>query len=413
MNLGVALREAASTLRQHRARALLTLFGIVWGTASVIFLGGWGDGLRVMMERGFFKAGRNMGEVWAGRPREDFSAAADRRYLWYNQEDLEALRRRSHRAELVGGEAWAFAGATHHGRALQVDLRGLDPEAVAIRGTPIAAGRAITQSDVDHRRRVVVLGDDVRRMLLRPGEGVGSRIRLDGKPFVVVGLLAHVGTQLSQDRMLIDKQVWAPISTIQTLFPPWWAQEPVVHKIIYRMRDRTLFDSSRQEVRAILADRLGVHRDDDEAIGIWSSVESLSRIPLGQTRGFLVLLAMTTLAIGGIGVLSMMLDSVHERRQEIGVRLALGARPRDVVAQIFVETLAITATGGLLGAAFGVAGCALLGRIDAPDLVPIPILSGRLVVLSLAVMAAVGVAAGIVPAWRATRIDPAVTLRME
>jgi putative ABC transport system permease protein len=183
MNLGVALREALSTLRQHRGRALLTLFGIVWGTASVIFLGGWGEGLQVMMERGFFKAGRNMGEVWAGRPREDFSAAADRRYLWFNQDDLEALRRRAGRVELVGGEAWDFVGATHGGRSQNVDLRGLDPEAVAIRGVPVAAGRSITPADVAHRRRVVVLGDDVRKSLLRPGEGVGTWIRLDGKPF--------------------------------------------------------------------------------------------------------------------------------------------------------------------------------------------------------------------------------------
>jgi putative ABC transport system permease protein len=413
MNLRVALREAISTLRQHRGRALLTLFGIVWGTASVIFLGGWGEGLQRMMERGFFKAGRNMGEVWAGRPREDFSAAADRRYLWFTQDDLAALRRRAGRVELVGGEAWSFAGATHGGRNQNVDLRGLDPEAVAIRGTPVAAGRTINAGDVAHRRRVAVLGDDVRHTLLRPGEGVGAWIRLDGKPFQVIGLLAHVGTQLSQDRMVIDKQIWAPISTVQALFPPWWAQEPVVSKILYRVRDRTKFEDSKREVRAILADRLGVDRGDDEAIGIWSSIESLSKLPLDQLSGFLVLLAVATLGVGGIGVLSMMLDSVHERRSEIGVRLALGARPRDVVAQLFVETFAITALGGLLGVALGVAGCALLARVDAPDLVPIPVLSGPLVVLAIGVMTAVGVVAGVAPAWRATRIDPAVTLRME
>jgi putative ABC transport system permease protein len=229
----------------------------------------------------------------------------------------------------------------------------------------------------------------------------------------VVGLLAHVGTQLSQDRMIIDKQIWTPISTMQALFPAWWTQEPVVHKIVYRVRDRTQFADSKREVRAILADRLGVDRDDDEAIGIWSSIEALARLPLDQLRGFLVLLAVATLGVGGIGVLSMMLDSVHERRSEIGVRLALGARPRDVVAQLFVETFAITALGGLTGVALGVVGCALLARVDAPDLLPMPILSGPLVAVAIGVMVAVGVIAGVAPAWRATRIDPAVTLRME
>ena len=413
MQLLLAVQDAFYTLRQHRGRAFLTLFGIVWGTAAVIFLGGWGDGVRVMMERGFFKTGRNMGATWAGRIGEEFTPAVDRRYLWFNQQDLEALRRRVHRSDLVGGELWEIAAATHGGRARITDLRGMDPEALEIRGVPLAAGRRITRGDVDHRRRVVLLGDEVRRLLLRPGEGVGTWIRVEGKPFQVVGLLAPVGMQLSQDRMLIDKQIWAPLSTVQVLFPRFWTDELVVSNIIYRLRDRRDIAVAKAEVRAILADRIGVSRDDDEAVMGWSSLEMLNRFPLDQNKGFLLMLAIATLGVGGIGVLSMMLDAVHERRQEIGVRLAVGARPRDVVAQLFVETLAVTAVGGLAGVALGVFGCLALGRIDAPDLVPIPILSGRLVAAALGVMIAVGVVAGVVPAWRAARIDPAITLRME
>ena len=258
-----------------------------------------------------------------------------------------------------------------------------------------------------------MLGDEVRRLLLRPGEGVGTWIRIEGKPFQVVGLLAPVGMQLSQDRMLIDKQVWAPLSTVQVLFPRFWTEELVVSNIIYRMRDRRDVADAKAEVRAILADRIGVSRDDDEAVMGWSSLEMLNRFPLDQNKGFLLMLAIATLGVGGIGVLSMMLDAVHERRQEIGVRLAVGARPRDVVAQLFVETLAVTALGGIAGVALGVFGCLAIGSIDAPDLVPVPILSGQLVGAALGVMIAVGVVAGVAPAWRASRIDPAITLRME
>lgn len=413
MHWSAAFGNAFDTLRQRRGRAFLTLFGIVWGTAAVIFLGGWGQGVREMMERGFFKTGRNMGAAWAGRIGEDFTPAVDRRYLWFDQEDLEALRRRSRRAEIVGGELWEIAAATHGGRARITDLRGMDPEALEIRGVPLAAGRRITRGDLDHRRRVVLLGDEVRRLLLRPGEGVGTWIRIEGKPFQVIGLLAPVGMQLSQDRMLIDKQIWAPLSTVQVLFPRFWTDDLVVSNVIYRMRDRRDVAGAKAEVRAILADRIGVARSDEEAVMGWSSLEMLNRFPLDQNAGFLLLLSIATLGVGGIGVLSMMLDSVHERRAEIGVRLAVGARPRDVIAQIFVETLAVTATGGLAGVALGVAGCVALSRLDAPDLVPIPILSWRLVVAALAVMTAIGVLAGVVPARRAARIDPAITLRME
>jgi hypothetical protein len=278
---------------------------------------------------------------------------------------------------------------------------------------PLAAGRPIRQTDLDHRRRVVVLGDLVRRTLLGSEGGVGDWIRLDGRPFQVVGLLAPVGVQLSQDRMRIDEQVWAPLGTVHLHWPAWWTAEPIVTNVLFRMRDRRLVEDAKREVRAILAERVGASPGDDEAVQIYSSVEILNRFPLDQTRGFLLVLAVATLGVGGIGVLSMMLDAVHERRAEIGVRLAVGARRRDVLRQFFLETLAVTAVGGLAGAVLGSAGAWLLGRLDAPDLVPIPVLRPGLVWLAIGTMTAVGIAAGVVPAWRASRIEPSATLRME
>ncbi len=408
-----ALYEAAATLRAHKSRALLTLFGIAWGTASVILLTGWGDGVRTMMERGFFKTGRNLGEVWAGRVSKEFTPAVDRRWLWFTSADLAALRSRVKLSEVVGGEYLQWAAATYRGRSRNADLRGIDPETFAIRGIDVAAGRPITQTDLDHRRRVVVLGDQIRRTLLGPHGGVGSWIRLDGQPFEVVGLLAPVGVQLSQDRMLIDEQTWAPLTTVQTLWPPPWTEDPVVSKMLFRIRDRRQVDVAKQEVRAILAERLRVSPDDDDAVGIFSPIDMLNRFPLDQTRGFLFLLAATTLGVGGIGVVSMMLDSVHERRQEIGIRLAVGASRRDILGLFFFETLAVTAAGGLVGAGLGVASTWALSRIEAPDLVPIPVLQLPVVFVAIGVMGAVGVLAGLWPAWRASRIDPAITLRME
>jgi len=407
------MRQALRLLWAHKIRALLTMFGLVWGTAAVIFLVGWGHGVTTMLETGFFRAGKNMGEVWAGRVSEEFTPAVDRRWLWFNTNNLETLRRRAKLPELVGGEAWELLPATYRQRALTVDVRGLDPEAFAIRGVALAQGRGITRSDVEHRRRVAVLGHRVRNKLLGAEGKVGSWIRLAGKPFKVIGILERVGTQLSRDRMEIDDHVWLPISTVQSNWPSWWTDEAVVNKIVYRMRDRHLMEETEVEVRAILADQLGVASDDDEAVAIWSSLNMLNELPLDQMTGLLFVLAATTLAIGGIGVLNMMLDAVHERRPEIGMRLAVGARRRDIIGQFFVETFTITGLGGMTGALLGVAGCALLGRVDAPDLIPIPELSHEIVLIALGVMIGVGLSAGLIPAWRAARVDPAETLRME
>jgi putative ABC transport system permease protein len=407
------LREALRLLRAHKLRSSLTLFGLVWGTAAVIFLVGWGRGVRDKLELGFFKAGRNMGEVWAGRVREDFTPAVDRRFLWFTQQDVEVLRRRARLPELVGAEAWELLPAAHGQRGLNVDLRGIEPEVMEIRGVPVAAGRGIGRADVQHRRRVALLGDLVRRRLLGPEGRIGSWVRIDGIPFEVIGFLERVGTQLSFDRLSIDEQVWVPISAVFASWPRAWSDEPVVTKIVYRMRDRRLLAETEREVRAILASRLRVAPDDTEAVEIWSSVKMLSRLPIEQMRGLLFLLAAATLGIGGIGVMNMMLDSVHERRREIGLRLAVGARRRDVVAQFLAETLCVSLLGGLAGAALGVGSCLALGALELPELAPVPVLRADTVVVALAIMVGVGVVAGVVPAWRAARIEPASTLRME
>jgi len=410
--IGEAVVQALRLLWAHRMRSLLTMFGLVWGTASVIFLTGYGEGSRRMLEDGFFRAGRNMGEVWAGKVGEDFSPAVDRRFLWFRMQDVAALRQRARVPDLVGAEAWEMLPATFGQRALTVDVRGMDPEAVAIRGVGVAAGRELTASDVERRRRVALLGQKARRRLLGPEGRLGDRIRIAGKPFEVIGFLEPVGTQLSRDRMEIDDQVWVPITTVQLNWPSWWTDDAIVTKIIYRIPDPRLLDASKLEVRAILADQLGVDPDDTQAVGIWSALDRLNQLPMQQTRGMLFILAATTLLVGGIGVLSMMLDAVHERRPEIGVRLAVGARRRDILAQFFAETVTICGLGGIAGAVLGVGACLLLEHIPMPDLVPVPVLRPGIVVTALAVLGVVGVASGVVPAWRAARVDPALTLRM-
>ena len=408
-----AAGEAVRLLRAHRTRSALTIFGIVWGTASVIFLGGWGQGVAGMVERGLFKTGRNLGEIFAGQIGENFTPAADRRLLWFTLDDLDVLRRRARTPALIAGEFWKVLPVSYRRRAITVDVRGIEPEVATLRGVEVAAGRQISRSDVAERRRVAVLGERVRRRLLGAEGGIGSRIRLDGMSFTVVGLLDKVGTQLHRDRMEIDDQVWLPLTTLQYHWPPDWTDEVVISRILYRVASREQIHEAEVEARAILADRLGTSPTDEEAIRALSSAEALNRLPLAEIKGFMLLLAVALLAIGGVNLLNMMLESVHERRQEIGVRLAVGARRRDVIAQFFLETFLLTIVGGAAGIALGICGCFLLGRFDLPDVIPVPELGVGLVSIAFVVVVGVGVAAGVIPAWRAARIDPAFTLRME
>jgi putative ABC transport system permease protein len=416
-----SLREALRLLIAQPLRSLLTLFGLVWGTAAVIFLLSWGDGLRSMLDVAFQRAGKNLVQTWAGRISEDFSPAVDRRYLWYTTADVDALRRAAREVDLVGGEPRTFAAATYRGRALSAQVRGVETAGQAIRAVAAAGGRLISRQDVEHRRRVAVIGSRARERLLGAEGRVGSWIRLDGTPFQVVGILERVGTQLSRDGPEIDDQIWVPLSVHFATWPNPWVDDDMVQTILARARDRERIDQAEPEIRRVLARRLGVSSDDKEAVPIFSPVKMLQRIPVSQQNGLNLLIALTTLLVGGIGILAMMLDSVQERRAEIGVRLALGARRRDVVWQFLWEGVAIVVVGGGFGVGLGVGGALFLGsdvfRSRIPpalrDLVPIPELSWAVIVLALAAMTLVALLAGVVPAWRAARIDPAETLRVE
>ena len=413
MLVAESIVQAFRMLRAQKLRAVLTLFGFIWGTASVIFLVGWGDGVTVMLEEGFAKTGRNMGVMGPGFITADFTPVADRRYLWLESADVEVMRRRAKLAEVVGGESQQFRTIAYGQNSYAIDIRGMEPETVDIRGVKVATGRTLTRTDLLHERRVLLLGDGMRRKLLGANARLDAVVRLDGVPFRVVGFLEPVGVQLNRDGNLIDDQAWIPISTYQKYWPAWWTDQPVVGSVLYRMRDRRLYAETRDELRAILADRLDVSPDDSGAVWGYSPVEMLNNLQLDRTRGMMFVIALTTLMVGGIGVLTMMLDSVYDRRQEIGVRRAIGATRREVLLQFFVESLAVSLLGGAVGLALGIGGCLALGSIDLPDLVPVPILSARVIVLTTVVMGSIGIGAGIVPAWRATLVDPAESLRSE
>jgi putative ABC transport system permease protein len=408
-----SFRQAWRLLLAHKLRSALTLFGVVWGTASVIFLVGWGEGVSKMLDDGFSRAGKDMAFVFVGRVSEDFTPAIDRRALWYTLDDVEALRRRARLPEYVAGEARRYGSAAFRQRALNVDIRGVEPDGIAIRGAPIAEGRPIRKSDVDLRRRVVMLGHDARRNLLGAEGSVGSWIRIGGTPYRVVGVLGRVGTQLSRDGDEIDDQIWIPLTTHLVQFPNPAVNEPVVSFILFKLRDRALITETKHEVRAILAERLRVSPTDEEAIPIWSPVEMMNRMPANRQRTLMAMVAGATLVVSGIGIMSMMLDSVRQRRPEIGIRLAVGATRRAILVEFFLETFAVVAMGGLVGVAVGSALTLAMSRIEAGDLVPVPVYSWSAVVISLTVMTTVGVLAGLIPAWRASRIDPAETLRAE
>jgi putative ABC transport system permease protein len=404
------IRQALDTMRLHRRWAALTMFGTVWGTASVVLLVGWGVGAHRMTDTGIQKVGKNLVYIIPGRVGEDLSPADERRVLHFEMHDVDAVRASARRVELASAEVLAFVLARYGANNRLVDVRGVEPVMQDLRGVTLAAGRFISADDVRFQRRVAVIGQTARQRLVGARPVLGQRLDLNGRSFEIVGLLDRVGTQLSRNRTETDEQIWIPVTTAQTLDD----RGNYVDVIIARPSDRRFNEDLKHEVRAVLARRLHVAPSDEEAVFIVSMIDILSTFDSVFTflNVFLIVLATTTLFIGGIGVMNMMLVSVNERRREIGLRLAVGALRRHVVGQFLVETLVITLVGGFVGLSLGLLGCAVLGGLPK-DVIPVPVILPQVIVLALVVTTVVGVVSGIAPAWRAASVDPSETLRVE
>jgi putative ABC transport system permease protein len=414
VDLFEALRSAFRTLRNQRLRTVLTLFGLVWGTASVIFLMSWGAGTRQMVESGYTKVGKNLVQIWAGRIGEDFTPAVDRRHLWFTRQQVETLRQRAGLADRVAGEVSGMYISSFGQKSLNTNVRGIEPVTLEMRGVSLAAGRAINERDVEARRRVALIGAKMRRDLLGPSGRIGSRIRIHGRSYEVVGFLDEVGTQFWQDGGFpIDEQIWIPITTLLSITPDYGTGDEILSSILLRLRDRTHFDALRIEIREVLAPVLGVSPTDKEAVLIGSPIEALRKLPLNGMKFVMFILGVTTLGIGGIGILSMMLDAVQERRQEIGVRLAVGARRRDILLQFFLETFVIAVVGGVTGVGLGIGCCRLMQAAAVPGRIPAPILTAEVVAAAVISMVTVAIVSGTVPAWRASQVEPSLTLRAD
>ncbi len=401
------IRQSFATMRTHRRWAALTMFGVVWGTASVVLLVGWGVGMHHMIDNGIQKVGKNQLFVLPGRIGESLGAAEERRVLHFDLEDVEALRARVHRADIVSAEVFEWAYARAGNRSRNIDLHGIEPNLRHLREVTVATGRFLTAEDLRMHRRVVVLGHVARERLFGARPALGQSLLLHGQTFAVVGILNRVGTQLSRNRSEVDEQLWIPITTAMTL-----AGRESVDLIELRIKERRFNEDAKRETRAILAERLHVSPHDEEAVFLISAIDMLATFDsvFAFLQVFLIVLAAGTLLIGGIGVMNMMLVSVAERRREIGVRLAVGAQRSHVVGQFVTETLVITLFGGVIGLSLGLLGCLLLGQLPK-EMIPLPVIVPEVVALAIVITAAVGLVSGGGPAWLAARVDPAESLR--
>ncbi|MDG4761807.1 ABC transporter permease [Micromonospora sp. WMMD710] len=394
MRVAEAWRVALDALRANRLRSALTMLGVIIGVASVVLLVAIGTGTKQKVEQQVEGLGSNLLLVVPGKIEVGTAPVVSPLTL----KDVDAVTRVVGDPERVAVTVASGATARAGARSDFTTVQGVLETTPTVFTRSLARGRYLTGTDVDTSRRVAVLGDSVARALFPDRDPLGQQVTLAGVRFRVIGVFAPLGQSLGVDR---DDEVHVPVTAAQRL---WGTQR--VDGIAVKAPDRERIDELGERIVAELNRR---HPDTEFSAVTQQQILGVLGDILGVLTGVLAAIAGISLLVGGVGVSNIMLVSVRERTREIGLRKAVGARPRDIGVQFLLEAVLLTTIGGLTGMALGV-GTALL--VDALSPIPAAITWWSLA-LAFGVSAAVGIVFGVVPAQRAGRLDPVVALRAE
>ncbi|MDX1740510.1 MAG: ABC transporter permease [Rhodothermales bacterium] len=411
----ILLFEFWNDLRVQKTRAFLTMFAITWGTISVVLLLAFGEGLGIKMRDGFVNAGDRIFVVYGGETSQPFDGLPKGRQIRLRAEDVDLLKRSIPGIDMasVSYGRWGASIETGDVRTTSY-MEGVDPAFEEMRRMfPAMGGRFLNSRDVEFKRRVVFLGDEIAEQLFGDAEAVGGTVEIDGLPFKVSGVMqSKLQTAMNNgpdaDRVIIPSSVFEAI----------YGNRYVNH-LILRPRDITEAPTVKRQIYEVLGSRYKFSPDDERAILVWDFIEDAKigeRVFLG-IQIFLGAVGGLTLLLAGVGVANIMYVTVKERTREFGVKLAVGARKVHVKTQVVFEALLISLTGGAIGLALSWAVVAAVSSIPdkegAAEFLANPRLSLGTAIVTILVLTGIGLAAGYFPARKAASVDPVESLRYE
>jgi putative ABC transport system permease protein len=402
-------------LSKEKTRMFLTIMALAWGAANTVLLLSVGEGLSRQFRKGFKGVGENIMVVSARQTTKAYAGFQPGRGMYLTEDDISLLKEQVPEIKEVSTEYLRNSEIKYGDKIIRKRLVGVHPSYGQMRNIlPEIGGRFINDLDQQRRRRVIVLGNEVRDELFVKGEpAVGQTVVVNDMPFTVVGVMKKKIQNSCYSGM--DKgHTWLPASTFRAMFNPKYS-----NRLIYQPRNAEMAEASMKGFYRVMASKFRFDPSDEETFRIWNTVEGMeitSNIFLG-IEIFLGIIGSLTLLVAGIGVANIMYVIVKERTREIGIKIAVGARPAVIIGQFVLESLLTVAIGGAIGMALAaslVKGINLLPIEHAVmDLVGHPFFSRLLALICISFLGFIGLLSGIFPARRASTVDPVEALRYE
>ena len=409
-------QEILSTIRKNKLRTFLTALGIFWGIFMLVFLLGMGDGLETGVFRNFGSGAKNIMYTWSRTTTLPYKGLSPGRRIRLNLSDVQSIEKDIDGVADVSPRLYLGDKAVeYNGLSSSFELRGEFPVAQHIEGFIVDEGRYLNQMDIDENRKVVIIGRAVKEELFGDASSVGEHIKIAGIDFKVVGVFATPNAkERNQEEM---KSISIPLTTIYKSFG---IENQRISHFVTSADEGIPVSMIEPRVRAKLRERHSIDPKDNSAIGGFNLEEefkSVQNLFIG-IKGLLWFVGIGTLFAGIIGVSNIMLITVKERTKEIGIRKALGATPGSIISMILTESVFITSIAGYLGLMFGTMVIIAINYMMTSFGIENENFYNPKVNISIAVSALMflitaGTIAGLVPAIKASKVNPVIALKDE
>lgn len=418
MNVREVVRQTISSMAAHKMRSFLTMFGIIWGIASVILLVGLGRGFGKDQRERMKSIGVDIAIIWGGRTSAQAGGYAAGRPIRLSVKDAELIKREAYLIKNVSPELRRGIFEVSRYNSASRPVRGVWPDYQRFRSLKVQEGRLMIEADETEGRRVVLLGVEARDQLFPGKTAIGETLTIGGSPYEVIGVLEKKKQNGSYGSGPDNTQLFVPYSSMARDFPP--KERPGIFKgwvnnLVIEVKDPAQHEAAVRQIYELLGREHHFDADDKDALFIWDTMAGakLTARIFDVMTIFFGTVALMTLVLGGIGVMNIMLVAVTERTREIGVRKSMGARAIDIRNQFFAESATLTVISGGLGLVLGLLMCVAMAKLPLPDFVPHPIISPAAIMVSLITLGIITISAGMYPAQRAAQLSPIECLRQE